>query len=113
MAEAAPFTFESVTIATFALIAAVAVLGAIISGMSGFGGGIIIAAFLAPIIGVRALVPVVGLIMLLETVLGPYWVWLALGEEPGARALIGRAIVIGALVLPSAPALRGQRAAAR
>ncbi|MCZ6608968.1 MAG: sulfite exporter TauE/SafE family protein [Alphaproteobacteria bacterium] len=66
MAEAAPFTFESVTIATFALIAAVAVLGAIISGMSGFGGGIIIAAFLAPIIGVRALVPVVGLIMLLN-----------------------------------------------
>jgi uncharacterized membrane protein YfcA len=66
MAEIAPFTFESVTIGTFLLIAAVAVLGAIISGMSGFGGGLLIAAFLAPIIGVRALVPTLGVIMLLN-----------------------------------------------
>ena len=66
MAETAPFTFESVTMGTFALIAAVAVFGAIISGMSGFGGGLIIAAFLAPIIGVRALVPALGVIMLLN-----------------------------------------------
>ena len=56
--------------------------------------------------------PEVGLILLLETVLGPYWVWLALGEEPGARALLGGAIVIGVLVLHSALSLRGQRAAA-
>ena len=56
--------------------------------------------------------PEVGLILLLETVLGPYWVWLALGEDPGARALLGGAIVIGVLVLHSALALRGQRAAA-
>ncbi len=47
--------------------------------------------------------------MQLETVLGPYWVWLALGEDPGARALLGGAIVIGALVLHAALALRGQR----
>lgn len=66
MAETTPFTFESVTMGTFALIAAVAVFGAIISGMSGFGGGLIIATFLAPIIGVRAVVPVVGVIMLLN-----------------------------------------------
>ncbi len=66
MTEAVPFTFESVTIGTFLLIAAVAVLGAIISGMSGFGGGLLIATFLAPIIGVRALVPVLGVIMLLN-----------------------------------------------
>lgn len=48
------------------MIAAVAVFGAVISGMSGFGGGMIISAFLAPIIGVRALVPVIGVIMLLN-----------------------------------------------
>ncbi len=30
--------------------------------------------------------PEVALILRLETVLGPYWVWLALGGEPGARA---------------------------
>ncbi len=53
--------------------------------------------------------PEVGLILLLETVLGPFWVWLALGEDPGARALLGGAIVIGVLVLNSALALRGRR----
>jgi len=42
--------------------------------------------------------PEVGLILLLETVLGPLWVWLVIGEEPGQRALVGGAIVIGALV---------------
>jgi drug/metabolite transporter (DMT)-like permease len=41
----------------------------------------------------------VGLVVLLETVLGPLWVWLAIGEEPGRYALIGGAVVIGALVL--------------
>jgi uncharacterized membrane protein YfcA len=66
MAETVPFTFESVTLGTFLLIAAVAVFGAIISGMSGFGGGLIIAAFLAPIVGVKALVPVLGVVMLLN-----------------------------------------------
>lgn len=66
MAETTPFTFESISLATFALIAAVAVFAAIVSGMSGFGGGLIISAFLAPIIGVKALVPVIGVIMLLN-----------------------------------------------
>ena len=53
--------------------------------------------------------PEVGLILLLETVLGPYLVWLALGEDPGARALLGGAIVIGVLVLHSALSLRSRR----
>ncbi len=56
--------------------------------------------------------PEVGLILLLETVLGPYWVWLALGEDPGARALLGGAIVIGILVRHSALGVRGLRTAA-
>ncbi len=56
--------------------------------------------------------PEAGLIMLLETVLGPLWVWLALGEDPGARALIGGALVIGTLVLHSALALRRERSPA-
>ncbi len=66
MAEAIPLTFAGVSLATFALIAGVAVFGAVISGLSGFGGGLIISAFLAPIIGVKALVPVIGVIMLLN-----------------------------------------------
>jgi DME family drug/metabolite transporter len=40
-----------------------------------------------------------GLIALLETVLGPLWVWLALGERPSGNALIGGAIIIGTLAL--------------
>jgi drug/metabolite transporter (DMT)-like permease len=41
--------------------------------------------------------PEVGLLMLLETCLGPYWVWLVLNEEPSTTVLIGGAIVITTL----------------
>ncbi|WP_375257631.1 DMT family transporter [Citreimonas sp.] len=41
----------------------------------------------------------VGLLMLLETVLGPLWVWLVLGETPGTRMLTGGAVVVSALAL--------------
>jgi drug/metabolite transporter (DMT)-like permease len=41
----------------------------------------------------------VGLITLLEVVLGPVWVWLALDERPSALTLVGGAIVIAAIVL--------------
>jgi drug/metabolite transporter (DMT)-like permease len=41
----------------------------------------------------------VGLITLLEIVLGPVWVWLALDERPGTLTLVGGAIVIAAIVL--------------
>jgi drug/metabolite transporter (DMT)-like permease len=48
----------------------------------------------------------VGLITLLEIVLGPLWVWLALDERPTTLTLIGGAIVIAAIVVQtrSAPA---------
>jgi drug/metabolite transporter (DMT)-like permease len=39
----------------------------------------------------------VGLLSLLETVLGPLWVWLGFGEAPSAAALVGGAIVVAAL----------------
>jgi drug/metabolite transporter (DMT)-like permease len=41
----------------------------------------------------------VGLITLLEVVLGPVWVWLALDERPSALTLAGGAIVIVAIVV--------------
>jgi drug/metabolite transporter (DMT)-like permease len=41
----------------------------------------------------------VGLITLLEVVLGPLWVWLALHERPSTLTLVGGAIVIVAIVL--------------
>jgi drug/metabolite transporter (DMT)-like permease len=40
----------------------------------------------------------VALITLLEIVLGPLWVWVALGESPGATTLVGGAIVLAAVV---------------
>ena len=39
----------------------------------------------------------VSLLMLLETVLGPFWVWLVIGEGPTSRMLLGGAIVIVSL----------------
>lgn len=39
----------------------------------------------------------VSLLLLLETVLGPLWVWLALGEAPTTMMLVGGAIVVGSL----------------
>jgi drug/metabolite transporter (DMT)-like permease len=41
----------------------------------------------------------VGLITLLEVVLGPLWVWLALNERPSSLTLVGGAIVIVAIVI--------------
>ncbi len=43
--------------------------------------------------------PEVALILLLETVLGPLWVWLAIDEYPGDWSLVGGAVVVGTLVL--------------
>ncbi len=53
--------------------------------------------------------PEVGLLLLLESVLGPVWVWLALGEEPGRHTLIGGAIVLSTLAINTAWALRQSR----
>jgi drug/metabolite transporter (DMT)-like permease len=47
----------------------------------------------------------VALITLLEIVLGPLWVWLALSEEPGGATLAGGVVVLAAvLVQARAPA---------
>jgi drug/metabolite transporter (DMT)-like permease len=43
----------------------------------------------------------VGLIMLLEAVLGSTWAWMVLAEIPGLESLLGGAMVIGALVFNS------------
>ncbi len=53
-----------------------------------------------------------GLIALTEAVLAPLWVWLGVGEAPGPNALAGGAIVLGAVALNQAWALRAERRAA-
>ena len=57
----------------------------------------------------------VSLVILLETVLGPLWVWLVLAEDPGSRTLIGGGIVLAALIAHSILGLHGskQRRAAK
>ena len=53
--------------------------------------------------------PEVGLIVLLETVLGPIWVWLIIGEQPSDWALIGGTIVVVTLVVHAVVGIRSRR----
>jgi len=55
----------------------------------------------------------VGLLSLLEVILGPLWVWLSRGEEPGAAVLVGGLIVITALAANEGIALAVERRALR
>jgi len=57
------------------------------------------------------LAPEIALLGLLEVVLGPLWVWLGAGEEPGRSTLVGGAIVLTALAGNELAALRQRRAA--
>jgi drug/metabolite transporter (DMT)-like permease len=68
--------------------------------LAALGIGQIALGFVLFAVGAR-LIPAaqVGLITLLEVVLGPVWVWLALDERPSALTLVGGAIVIAAIVI--------------
>jgi len=55
----------------------------------------------------------VSLIMLLETFLGPFWVWLVLSERPPGETLVGGAILMGTLALHAVFGMRGQEPGAR
>ncbi len=52
------------------------------------------------------------LLVLVEFVLGPLWVWLFVNEVPRAATLVGGAIVIAAVASRAALSLRGERAVA-
>ncbi len=68
--------------------------------MAGFGicqMGIALLMFTA---GVRLLSAAdAGLISVLEAVFAPIWTWLAVGEDPGPRAILGGAIVVASVAL--------------
>jgi len=55
----------------------------------------------------------VGLLSLIEVILGPLWVWLARGEEPSATMLTGGIIVVTALALNEGFGLAIERRALR
>ena len=52
----------------------------------------------------------IGLLGLLETILGPIWVWLGVGERPTPLALVGGGIVLGALLVNAAASRRSRNA---
>jgi drug/metabolite transporter (DMT)-like permease len=53
--------------------------------------------------------PEVALLLLLETVLGPIWVWLVIDEKPSELTLVGGGVVITAVMLQSIWRLRRKR----
>jgi drug/metabolite transporter (DMT)-like permease len=55
------------------------------------------------------LAPEIALLALLEVVLGPLWAYLWAGEAPASAALVGGAIVLGALVANELAALGSRR----
>lgn len=52
-----------------------------------------------------------GLISMLDVALGPLWVFLAFGENPGPATLVGGAFVIGAVIWRIIPEIAGPPAA--
>jgi len=71
------------------------------------GGLVIPVAFALITLGPRYIsAPEVSLLMLIETALGPAWVWLFLGEAPSVRTLFGGAVLLGALVVHTVVSMR-------
>ncbi|TCK08931.1 DMT family transporter [Marinobacterium mangrovicola] len=54
--------------------------------------------------------PEVSLVLLIETVMGPVWVWWVLSEELPSRTLLGGALILGAIAVNSFLSLRSYRA---
>lgn len=54
----------------------------------------------------------IGLLSLLEVVLGPLWVWLALGEQPAGAIITGGLVVLAAVAVNEAISLAMERRAA-
>jgi drug/metabolite transporter (DMT)-like permease len=96
---------QAILIVAFAPVASTAEIGAGDLGwLAALGIGQIGLGMVLLTVGAR-LIPAaqVGLITLLEVVLGPVWVWLALDERPSALTLVGGAIVIVAIVIQTRP----------
>ena len=53
--------------------------------------------------------PEVSLILLVETILGPLWVWLAFNEVPLATTLLAGVLIVGTLAVHTLMSLWGHR----
>ncbi len=105
----------------FAYLGAAAVLWPVSSPVAGFSGEWVMFAGYGALIGAGTCLLSLGpryissaevsLLVLLESVLAPLLVWAVIGEDPGRWALLGGAVVIGALVVSNLWALGRSRKA--
>jgi drug/metabolite transporter (DMT)-like permease len=78
--------------------------------LAAFGATTLCIAFLLFMEGAKHIPPAeAGLIAMLDVVLGPLWVFLAFGEQPGPMAIVGGTLVLGALVWRLLPEIGGGR----
>jgi len=74
------------------------------------GGVVLPISFTMITLGPRYLpAPEVSLILLVETILGPIWVWMALKEVPHTTTLIAGALIVGTLVIHTLMSLRNHK----
>ncbi len=72
-------------------------------------GAVLVTAFALLTLGPRYLsAPEVSLLMPIETVVGPFLIWLVIGERPATTALIGGPVVLLALTVHSLLSLRSK-----
>ena len=50
--------------------------------------------------------PEVGLLALVEAILGPYWVWLVINEVPAVQTVLGGILILGTLLVHTVHMLR-------
>ena len=89
-----------VVAAPFALAGGISLGASDVLWLALLGAGQIGLGLILLTIGAR-LIPAaqVALISLLEVVLGPLWVWLAVDERPSAATIVGGAVVVAAVVM--------------
>lgn len=65
MTEATGFSFAEVSLWTLALVALVSYVSSVVGGLAGTGVGLLMMPMLVPVVGIRAVVPVISVAMLL------------------------------------------------
>jgi drug/metabolite transporter (DMT)-like permease len=74
------------------------------------GGIVLPVSFTLITLGPRYLpAPEVSLILLIETIFGPIWVWLALRETPHSTTLIAGLLIVSTLVIHTLMSIKAQR----
>lgn len=83
---------------TLVVLSAISFVAAVVSGMSGMGGGLIVSIFITPVVGVDALVPTISLAMLIAHVVR---VWVYRHDVKWREALLVTAVAVPAAVVGS------------